>query len=309
MPKSYLEDYIKLTYNISKKMPTQPKSIFTANAYQADDIFKIWAAEQKDLGVPLIIGQHGGQFGITKFNQTIDHQLLISSKFITWGWTEDLNDNVIPMPSMQLSGNNSIKSTKDGDILCVLSSHPPYFYCHQSLPVSEQFLSYIEDQFEFINHLDSSNAKILKIRLDSSAPARWWNLSRLFFLRGLDSSIDRSEDQLWDVIKKSRICISTNNTTVFLETLSRNFPTIVFWDPIFNEINEDAEEYINLLFEAGILFYNPCDAAKKINAVVDNIDEWWFSEEVQVARETFCDRYALTCKSWPKEWSNFLNKD
>jgi dTDP-4-amino-4,6-dideoxygalactose transaminase len=64
IPKSYVEDFPKLRENALNTLPKTPTSIFTANAYQADEMFKVWAAEKASAGVPLIIGQHGGTFGI-----------------------------------------------------------------------------------------------------------------------------------------------------------------------------------------------------------------------------------------------------
>jgi len=41
IPKCYIEDYRKLEKNASEMLPRNPKSIFTANSYQADDVFKV----------------------------------------------------------------------------------------------------------------------------------------------------------------------------------------------------------------------------------------------------------------------------
>lgn len=42
IPKSYVEDFPKLRANALKTLPKNPTSIFTANAYQADEMFKVW---------------------------------------------------------------------------------------------------------------------------------------------------------------------------------------------------------------------------------------------------------------------------
>lgn len=307
IPKSYIEDYSELKEKLINQMPGKPKNIFTANAYQNDDYFKIWAAEQIEKNAALIVGQHGGQFGIAKHNQTIDHQLKIASKFISWGWTEKKRDNIFPLPSIQLSNSKTIKPYKRGKILSILNSPPRYFYCHQSLPVAEQGLLYIEDQLKFISNLNKDNFENLLIRLDSNnSKSRSWNIGGLLELKGYDSKIDKGNTNLSKLVKKSKICIATTNTTVYLETFSKNFPTIIFWNKDFTEISKDAQEYINLLHDAEILFYCPIEAAKKLNKVYDNIDEWWFSVKVQEARAIFCDRYALTSGDWLQKWSVFL---
>ena len=61
-----------------------------------------------------------------------------------------------------------------------------------------------------------------------------------------------------------------------------------------------------MLEDAEILFYTAEEAARKVNEVSSNIDEWWFSDKVQSARKQFCQQYAYTSKDWEQEWCNFL---
>ena len=309
MPKSYLENFSSIRSYVLKKFPNQPNQVFTANAYQADDGFKIWVAEKKEAGCKLIIGQHGGHFGVGKFNQTVDHQLLIASSFLSWGWKYDRQLKVVKLPSIQLSGVADLKYKKDGFILHILSSLPRYFYCHYSIPVAGQCLSYLENQIEFARSLDNSSNEHYRIRLDPSSGSRGWNIEVQYDSLGYSEKIDHSKEGLWSQIQKSRLCVCTHNATVFLETLSRNFPTIVFWDERFNELSTDSKPLIELLVDAEILFYCPKEAAKKVNSISENIDAWWFSEKVQSARTKFCDRYALTSKNWTAEWSEFLMRN
>ena len=60
IPKYYLEGYKTLINRVhSLPWPNKPKAIFTSNAYSGNDVFKAWAAEKTESGVPLVIGQHG----------------------------------------------------------------------------------------------------------------------------------------------------------------------------------------------------------------------------------------------------------
>ena len=309
MPRSYLENFSLIRSFVLKKFPSKPKRVFTANAYQSDDGFKIWVAEKKQAGCKLIIGQHGGHFGVGKFNQTVEHQLLIASSFISWGWKYDGQSRVVKLPSMQLSGAPTIKHNRDGFILHILSSLPRYFYCHYSIPVAGQFLSYLENQIEFAKTLDNMSKEHYRIRLDPSSASRGWNIEGQYDSLGYSDKIDHSKQGLWLQIQKSRLCVCTHNATVFLETLSRNFPTIVFWDERFNEISTESKSLIELLKDAEILFYCPKQAAQKVNMVSNDIDSWWFSEGVQKARMKFCEKYALTSQDWATEWSEFLMRN
>lgn len=306
IPKSYVEDFQKLRLNALNTLPKNPTSIFTANAYQADEMFKIWAAEKRSLGVPLIIGQHGGTFGMASVHQSEDHQIRIANNFVSWGWESEVNDKIISLPSFQLSGRASINHNQNGSILHVLSSLPRYFYQHYSMPVSGQYLLYINNQIKFLSGLERGALDNISIRLDASSLTRSWDTAKALDIAGYYSLVDRSNDRLLSLLGNSRLCVCTNNATVFLETFALNFPTIIFWEPSHHEIRPDADPFFDMLEEAEILFYTPEEAAEKVNDVSNNINEWWFSDKVQSARKQFCQRYARVSTDWENEWSNFL---
>lgn len=306
MPKSYMEDFLKLRINALNTFPKKATSIFTANAYESDDMFKIWSAEKKSLGVPLIIGQHGGGFGMGLVDQTEDHQIRISNNFMSWGWDNKVKENIISFPSLQLSGREAICHSKTGSILHVLSSLPRYFYMYSTMPVSGQYLLYVEDQIKFLNTLEKGILDNVSIRLDESSPTRSWDTAKALDIAGYNNLINRSNARLLSLLSNTRLCVCTNNSTVFLETLALNFPIIIFWKPAHYELRPDAAPFFDMLEQAEILFYNPVEAATKVNAVSSNIDEWWFSDKVQSARRQFCQRYALVSNDWEHEWSNFL---
>jgi putative transferase (TIGR04331 family) len=77
-----------------------------------------------------------------------------------------------------------------------------------------------------------------------------------------------------------------------LEQLSRNFPTVAFWDGGLDHLIEGAKPYYQRLVDAKIIFFSPEEAAQHVNRIWDNIDSWWLSREVQSAREEFVLRYA-----------------
>ena len=308
LPKIYLEDFLQTKTKVMDALPSNPRSIFTANAYHGDDNFKIWAAEKASTGVPLIIGQHGGSFGAALINQSEQHQLKIANKFLSWGWKSKDGDSVIKFPSLQLSGRASISGDPNGKILHVLSSLPRYFYQHFSMPVAGQFLNYLENQITFLSKLEKDVFKQVIIRPDKSGVNTGWDIPKVLDVAGYSGNIDRSKDSLISSLNKSRLCVCTHNATIFLETLSINFPTIIFWQPSHHEIRPDAQPYFKLLHNAGILFYCPEKAAEQVNKISDKIDEWWLLDKVQSARAEFCKQFALSSNDWIQEWANFLKE-
>jgi putative transferase (TIGR04331 family) len=306
IPKLYIEGFAKFRMEVLAKFPRNPQCIFTANAYHLDESFKIWAAEKTSQSIPLYIGQHGGTFGSSLLNQSEDHQIKVSDKFITWGWGNKLNANVVSLPSIQLSGRRLVTPNSEGKILHVMSSLPRYFYQYFSMPAAGQFCNYLEDQQTFLNNLKKIIIEDVNIRLDQSGGARGWDVARVISVFGYSANIDQSTKNIQALLAESKLCVCTHNATVFLETLALNFPTIIFWEPSHYEIRPDAVPFFKLLVDAEILFYTPEEAAKKVNTVAHNVDEWWFSHQVQSARKKFCERYAATSSDWAHEWGEFL---
>ena len=57
-------------------------------AFSADDVFKAWAGEKVEQGSPLVIGQHGGHYGVGRCSFPEDHEIAISDCYLTWGWDQ-----------------------------------------------------------------------------------------------------------------------------------------------------------------------------------------------------------------------------
>jgi putative transferase (TIGR04331 family) len=111
-----------------------------------------------------------------------------------------------------------------------------------------------------------------------------------------DIQLDQGIKPLPGLIARSRISIATYNATTFLESLALNVPTIVFWDPVYWELNDDAIRGMQGLKDAGIFHDNPESAAAQLTQVWDQVQGWWCSAMVQQAREDFCATYSRTSK-------------
>ena len=93
--------------------------------------------------MPLIIGQHGGHFGVTGFAFFEEHQINISDKFLSWGWSSS-NSKIKPFANIKLL-NDGLKYNPNGDALMIGLSMPRYSYHLYAAPISSQWLSYFSD--------------------------------------------------------------------------------------------------------------------------------------------------------------------
>ena len=81
LPVSLIENFSEL-YKVSSKYPKQPKLIISTK-FDSNDLFKIYTANNLELGSRIIIGQHGnGSFLLPESNI---HQKINFVIFITLG--------------------------------------------------------------------------------------------------------------------------------------------------------------------------------------------------------------------------------
>ena len=155
VPIAYLEGYLELKeLGLQNRWPRQPKVIFTSNAYQANDVFKAWAAEKTENGSKLVIGQHGGHFGMTP----LLFMKSIRSKSQT-GLSHGVGIIMLVLGS-NLSGNFKdarkvkVENDKDGGAVLVQMTLPRYSYHLYAVPVSAaQWNAYFKDQKQFVGGL------------------------------------------------------------------------------------------------------------------------------------------------------------
>lgn len=302
IPKSYIESFNEII-EISRKMPwpLNPKVIIT-NLSQDGDVLKFWIATKIDMGSLLYIGQHGGHYGASKISSVEKHERKIADIFLSWGWKDK---GVYPLSSYKLNSNKlNIKKSRKKKCVVIQNVTPRYSYLMFSSVVSSLQVKYFEQQFDFVEGLNSDIRKQLSIRPFPSDYG--WQQNNRWKNRFTDIELDISSSYSKS-ISNAKIVIATYNATTFLETFSANIPTLIFWDSSMWELNSKSKYFFDILEDAGILFYDPVLAAKKLNTIWINIDEWWGSDEVTRAVKLFSKEYAQKPDNILKEWSLYLS--
>jgi putative transferase (TIGR04331 family) len=307
MPKCYLEGYENLNSFSKKIYPSAAKIIFDRNSWNTDDVTKIWIAENVENGCEYFVGQHGGNYGVSKWNFTEEHQLAIASKFISWGWTNEKRSNVAPLGNIGSRLKSSKNRPAKGNAMLVEMAVPRLSYHMYSVVVaSSQYDSYFEDQIRFVNALPKRLQEELLVKLNPqdyqlSQAARWRD-------RKPDIRIYNGRRTILEMLDKSRLVISSYNATTYLETLSENVPTLMFWNPAHWELRESAWPYFQQLEEAGILHHTPESAAMQMELVWDDLARWWNAPKTQSARLKFCQNYVNTEGSVLERYSKILSE-
>ncbi len=297
IPISYLENFKNIITKINKiGWPENPKVIFTSNNFFEDEYFKIWTAEKQKNNTSLLIGQHGGNYGTSLFNFSEEHEIEISNFYLSWGWKYNNSNSTKIKPLFNFkTSNTKIEYNKEGFALLVTMALPRYSYQLYSVPIASQYLKYLQIQFDFIEALPLYLQKQILVRLFPQDFG--WSQKERWIEKFPNINIDNGKVNYLTQIAKSRIFISTYNATTFLETLSLNVPTIIYWDPEYWELRKEAIPFFHILEEAGILHYNVKNAASKLIEIWDNVDLWWYQDSTQNAVKQFCNHFSNTVEN------------
>lgn len=291
IPVLYLEGYHALNLAVSTMpWPARPKVIFTSNSAHGDEIFKAWTAGKTELGFPYVMAQHGGLYGTGKYpNQFEIREVATVDRYLTWGWTDN-NPKHYPCVATKLIGQPMGTWDPAGGLLQVTMLNMRY--TRDPWDIAAQQAEYQEEQFRFAAHLPESIRSVLLVRLSRAAASHGYPRDEIWKVRHPDVRLDDGNTSIEILIRRSRLFVYTYNSTGFLETLGRNIPTIMFWNPKHWELRPSAQPYFDRLKQAGILHDTPESAAEKIASVWESVESWWSQNEVQGARVYFCNRFA-----------------
>ncbi|MGE3974364.1 MAG: LIC12162 family protein [Bdellovibrionales bacterium] len=302
VPQSYLEVFQNLLKQTNDQLPQNPKAILTANGYYTNDNFKIWAAHQMQRGSKLIITQHGGHYGTGAWSDLEDHEKEIGDYYFTWGWSEEKEaKKLCPLPSPKLAlSKKRIKTNSQKSLLVVWNSFPRYVYRMVPFPVAQQNLREIESGFRFFKKLDPRIYSQSKIRFYPSNFG--WSEEKRFDQQFPDLKKSSSSIELTQAFSEASLVVTASNTTVFLEGLVSDVPTLAFWDDTFWPARESAKPYLEKLKQVGILHSSSESAAQKVNEIFDHPLDWWNSKEVVEAKNLFTQKFARFDENWINEW-------
>lgn len=291
IPLSYLEGFKKISNEIeNSKLPKSPKFIFTANSFYFDDFFKIYAAKAIIEGAKFFSMQHGGTYGITKFNLYQDYQTSISDVFFSWGWSD--NEKVKPLGYLNKLSSKKLSFFKKKEVLLVTAALSRYSYTIYSIPISSQGLKYFEDQTLFVENLNKTVRKNLTVRL--SYNDYLWDHKKRWEYFSSNIKIDDGLNPINKLIAKTSIYVSTYNSTTFLESFFLDIPTVIYWNKSHWELNETAEFLFEELKAVKIFHESPVSAANHVNSIYNNPQKWWNNEEVKSVvinfKNNFCNK-------------------
>lgn len=301
VPQVFLEGFDGLRNEAERTYPSIPKAIFSSAAWFPDEVFKQWAAISSENGTSLLGTPHGGNYGSLAYHLSEDHEITITDRYFSWGWERSNHGSkVTPSFATKLAGRKPLHAdNQKTGILFVTTSFPRYLFQFPDTP--DRFNQYLLWHSRF---LASIHAPLLsKIRVRFHALDYGWDIAQRWRTSYPEIRVETWDTPFMRSLGNCRLYVCDQLATTFLEALSADKPTILFWDPAINELRPEAELYYDRLRAAGILFDTPEAAADGVNAVYDNVEAWWNDPARQEARRIFCDCFARTSSNAVNEWA------
>ena len=289
LPTSFLEGFTDLRKSTHlMRFPNNPKAIFTSNRHIYDDVFNAWVADVTENGSRLILGQHGGHYGISRFPSFAErHECDIADTYLTWGASSCRNAT----PAIILTILGKRRPLRKGSKLVLITDHLWSQKRSQFIDI-DQTSNYTNHINEVVNSLPLGICSQLIIRTHHGQDETGRPIVDKSRVNKLGITVDDGTTAYSRLLRKSRIVVVAHNGTTFPETLSLGVPTLITWTSNWVEIRDEAKPIFAKLAEVGIFHEDPVSLAKHVSAIWDNVDAWWDSKEVVEARELFCSQYA-----------------
>ncbi len=284
------------------------RKIWIGNDIWYDPLRKMAIAHIIEHGGKWLSRQHGGIYGDAKVFPIGLIEYKYSDGFISWGWdyAQNYPISIHALSSPQLSRLKKTERGQTANLYLVSTGQPVYCYRYHS-SLQPWFLGkYTDDKINFLANLDYYITRKTKYRPYHVEYGMNDVKNVLNYVQSSAIVWDRQEHD--ESLANSRLVVIDHCATSYLEVLSMNVPTVLFWDPKIFVVCKEAQPYFDALRGVGILHDTPLEAAQHINTIWNHVEEWWKQEDLQAVRADFCYTYARTSKNWQKEWRTFLKK-
>lgn len=289
MPRAYLEGYVNLVSQVERLASIKKTKKILVGTYAFDEVLSLWIGESLSKGSKFFILQHGGHYGMApqKFHEI--EEIEVSTRFLSWGW-KTTDDKVVPYGSPLLVNRRFSKPKAKPLAVLTLPPLQQIFYRLEYCPISyKQNLDFFSGIHTFLTSLPESLHSFISIRFYPGTPEAIKSKLRVKF-----PDVNYTSDKLSfrDVLGQHSIYIGTYNSTTFLECLGMNFPTIIFWNPSYWGLREDALSQFLMLEDADVYHRTGVSASLHLQRVLFDSGKWWASPKTQAARDKFVFCYA-----------------
>lgn len=309
LPTLFLEGHAGFRRAVLARWPRLPRLLVSSVGWYSNETFKLLAAEATEGGAELVLGQHGGGYGMVEHIMSEAHERRIADRYLTWGWTDGRypGGRLLPLPSPKLLFKPARPKRPAADWLLVSTTlyRYPYTYYFANAPAAHRYAEQIEDRARFLRALGEGERASVRVRLHP-LDLGWGHRARLAeeFPR---LAFDEDPAPWSSRSDRFGLIVIDHPQTPILECLALDVPAVFFWNPALWRMRPEANAALDGLRRAGILLDSPEAAAREIPAILADPASWWTRPERRAAWTAFRERHARSSPEWLAAWTRALN--
>jgi len=311
LPFVHVEGFTKVREAVDKLIDKHgvPK-IIVCGIVELYPVHRTWVAECAKQGAKVIGVQHGSSYGDTIHNIWASLEREYSDRFMTWGWEDERMD--VGMPAVRLLHLDKkhvslSKRSRHTRILWVTTGatelrnypYPPIPQIHvlwnpdNIRTEGALFYSALEDKFR--------NELCLRAKPGYSEVAD-------HAVQVIPNLATECEETLEKQVRECRLAVIDHfPSTSLYELLTIDMPVIVFDRKAKTIMRRRPDRHLDRLIDVGIIHTCPIKAARKVNEIYDDIEEWWMAQNRRRVVEKVRSTYARTERHGTKIIAKFLN--
>ncbi|MFA6923659.1 MAG: LIC12162 family protein [Bacteroidales bacterium] len=293
LPKFFIENYDKIEKEYNKKADCYPNmNYIVGEGWISNTFTSLFLAIFQERKVKHVNNEHNS-FMHFPAGSLINHIIEMSDIYVTLGWEDNLNPKTIKGASLYQFTFNQ-KCNMEHKIL-YFSALMVFKIPHISATYGndqENVLKHINFIKLFFNNLNKETCSQISYRkYPDSYIKHLLSYNKEYLLKEQLRDVKFADENEQSIIqmRKSELIIVDYLSTAYIEALLINEPTIVLFNQDTYYMNDDYKTFFDKLIEGGIFQTNPIDAAKLVEKIKDNPNDWWFSNKVQNARKEFLD--------------------
>ena len=294
LPAIFLEGFQEFRQKVKQMNLPKTSIYYSAGGIHFNSIFQFHIAEHRNQS-KLLLHQHGGYYGTSRFLTIEEHEKSVSDYFYTWGWQDQSHKSVkyLPPPTFEI-----IHSSNKQGILLMLGNSPRFVHRIQLELNPIQRQKEHQNAISFLKEIPDDFDLLIRPYL-----ADWgWNFPKMLQDANIQFSLDDFSQKSLFHMGQRKLVVINEACTAFLETLSSNVPTVVFHSLEPTSFREETLPYMQKLESVGILHTHPLSAAEHVKQIYPDVENWWNQSEVQEVRQEFIYNYARLSPHWLKDW-------
>lgn len=298
LPRAFVENFKDIYKSSLKKTKKCPQMKFvTSEAWLSDTYISMALATMKENNIAHIYNEHNCIFH-PFIGKMVHNQASLVDHYVTFGWHDDKIPNLIKGASLfPFTIENTFEKKYHLLYVSYTAEAKMSLYGGYYGDIEVNAPKYLEFTKTFMNRLNTSTFKKMAYRgYPKDYAIKGLLYDKESYLNDYLQHVEMKEpvysngETCREQMLKSRLVVIDYKSTAYLESLMMNIPTVFFWNPDADYLEEHHSDFYQPLIDVGICQTDPVEAAKFVENIINNPEEWWQQEEVQKKKEEFLNR-------------------